>query len=323
MSVQFQDYYETLGVDRKATKEEIQREYRKLARKYHPDVNKDPGAEDRFKDINEAYEVLSDPEKRGRYDALGANWQAGQDFQPPPNWDELFGFPGGGRVRFESGPEGFSGFSDFFEMLFGDIGAHPGFNPSGGVSSGHRGRSHEAEISITLEDAFHGAAKSITLERATPDTSGSMQRDRKTYQVKIPPGTVHGSTIRLAGQGSPGVGGGKPGDLLLRVKVLPHSRFKVKGHDLHLTVPISPWEAALGSKVSVQGMDGELTVTIPAGSQSGQSLRLKDKGLPRREGTKGSLYLELKITVPKNLSARERELFEHLKADSSFEPRGN
>ncbi len=327
MGVKFQDYYEILGVRRNATDAEIKKAYRKLAQKYHPDVNKDPSAEARFKQINEANEVLGDPEKRKRYDQLGPGWKTGQDFTPPPEWENVrFNFggaPGAGRFSFED----LGGFSDFFESLFGAAGGR------GRVRSAARpfdteeawsteGEDQEASITITLEDAFHGAHKTISLESSEVDDSGRVQRKVRNYDVRIPRGATEGSRIRLAGQGIPGRGGGRPGDLYLRVNLAPHPVFRVQGHDLEMDLPITPWEAALGAKVNISTFTGTASVVVPPKTQSGQRLRLHGKGLPRQsaEGA-GNLFAVIKIVVPERLTARERELFEELARTSSFKPR--
>ncbi|MCB0323122.1 MAG: DnaJ domain-containing protein [Bdellovibrionales bacterium] len=345
MSVKFQDYYETLGVARSATSEEISKAFRKLARKYHPDVNKDPDAENRFKQINEANEVLGDPEKRKRYDALGANWQNGQEFVPPDGWEEfLSGFGGGARsgrrtYSFQTGGQGGSpfqgaegfgggGFSDFFNSLFGEygIGAAPGGGARGyaeGSRMARAGRTHEAEVMVTLEEVYRQATKAITFEVLEQNESGVPERSTKSYQVKIPAGIVDGKTIRLAGQGGKGSSGAPSGDLLLRIKFAPHARFRADGHRLHTTLKITPWEAALGGKVRVPTLDGAVTLTIPAGTQSGQQLRIKGKGLPLKDGTHDNLLAEVAIVVPKSLTAEERELFEKLQRVSQFTPRGD
>jgi len=314
MGVQYKDYYEILGVPRNATQEEIQRAYRKLARKYHPDVNKEPGAEEKFKEINEAYEVLKDPEKRKRYDQLGAHWKAGQEFRPPPGWDIHFDFGTGGGSGVEDiffGGE--SGFSDFFELLFGrgrrKYGNRGPFT-GGGFTWVRDGADQEATIRITLEEAYHGATKAITL----PQTN-------KTYEVKIPAGILPGQKIRLAGQGSPGIGGGKSGDLYLRVEIEPHPKYRLEGRDIYMDLPVTPWEAALGVDVSVDTLGGSITVRIPPGTQSGQKLRLRGKGMPNPRGTPGDLYAVVQIKVPKHLSSKERELFEEHKNVSDFNPR--
>lgn len=341
MAVKYQDYYQVLGVKRDATQDEIQRAYRKLARQYHPDVNKEPGAEERFKQISEAYTVLKDPETRRRYDQLGANWKAGEDFRPPPGWQSAGrrsrAGAGGGGFRVEGfDPQDFGGFSDFFEAIFGGragpFGGMGGAARAGGMGgmggmggTGFRterpGQTHEGEITITLEDAYRGAKRQITLETQEPDAAGRMQRTTRTYDVKIPPGVTDGSVIRLAGQGGPGIGGGEPGDLLLKVRVAPDPRFRVQDYDLITTLPIAPWEAALGAKAPVPTLDGEAIVTIPPGSQSGQKLRLRGKGLPKRGGGRGDLLAELRIVVPKELTPEERALMEKLAAASRFNPR--
>jgi len=323
MSVTYQDYYQALGVSRDASSEEIQKAYRKLARKYHPDVNKDPEAENKFKEASEAYEVLSDAEKRKRYDALGANWKNGQEFQPPPEWEDLFGsfMKGGtgarsGNYSFEFGG-GAGGFSDFFGSLFGDM----DFGPQAARASATRaarktrsGASQEAELKVTLEEAFHGASKEI---RLSDPTSG----ETKSYRVKIPAGVTDGAVIRLAGQGAKGVGGGNAGDLLLRVKLLPHGLYRVEGRNLHYTLRITPWEAALGTKLPVKTLSGDISLNIPAGSQGGSSLRLKGKGLPNKRGASGDLMVQLKIAIPKELSEEESKLWKALQEKSKFNPR--
>jgi curved DNA-binding protein len=325
MAVKFQDYYETLGVARDAKPEEIQRAYRKLARKFHPDVNKAADATERFKRINEAYEVLKDPEKRKRYDALGANWKEGQEFTPPPGFDgmrwEFRGAPG------EAG--GFGDFSAFFESLFGGRGGAGGFAGFDGEHAFGRGgarrarpqagAAHEAVITISVDDAYRGATKSIKLQ--SDAGAGDGEPRATTYEVKIPPGTTEGSTIRLQGQGGHGRGGGPRGDLYLRVQLAPDPRFEVAEHDLHAILPITPSEAALGAKVPTPTLDGEARVTVPAGTASGRKLRLRGMGLPRRDGTRGDLIVELQIRVPSELTTRERELYEELAKLSRHDPR--
>ncbi len=327
MPVKFQDYYETLGVARTASADEIKKAYRKLAQKFHPDVNKNPGAEERFKQINEAYEVLGDPDKRKKYDSLGSNWRAGQEFTPPPGWEnvhfEFRGAPGAGQ-QFDFGDLG--GFSDFFSQLFG--GGFPGGRPGRGRGGGRGdawaapGQDEEAGIEISLEDAYHGAKKSIRLETAAMDERGRVRPQTRTYDVRIPAGTTEGSRIRLAGQGGPGSGGGPSGDLYLNVHITPHPLCKVSGHDLEMDLPITPWEAALGSKVTVPTLSGTVAITIPPRTQSGQHLRLRGKGLPRG-GSRGfgDLIAVARIVVPEKLTAKERELFEELARQSSFKPR--
>lgn len=336
MAVKFHDYYATLGVDRKASEEEIKRAYRKLARKYHPDVNKEAGAETKFKEINEANEVLGDPEKRKRYDALGANWKAGQEFDPsggggPQGWPGGFKVNRGGRAgRGGGGQSPFGGsadFSDFFESIFG--GARGGGSPfegdheewasrmrgSGGAGAGpQRGSDVRSEITLPLRDAALGSTRRVSLR----DESGGT----RTFEVKIPPGTTDGATIRLGGQGEAGQGG-TAGDLLLTVRVAPDPRFEVDGRDLTTKVALAPWEAALGAKVPVPTLDGEVTLTIPGCSSCGKRLRLRGKGLPGRGGTPaGDLLAVIQIVLPLKLSAKEKEIYERLREASGPAPAG-
>lgn len=308
MAVGYHDYYETLGVPRDASADDIRRAYRKLARENHPDVNKDPGAEDRFKDVTEAYEVLRDPEKRQRYDHLGANWRAGQDVSGAQGFRDG-GFPGGGfgdvRVDFGQGGE----FSDFFQDLFGDrrrAGAGRGGDGFGGFAM--RGADHEAVLDLTLEEAAAGRSRHITLG------------DGRGYDVAIPKGVRDGQRIRLAGQGGPGIEGGPSGDLFLRVRIAPHPRFRVEGNDLHVDLPVSPSEAALGARVPVPTLTGTARVLVPAGSSSGRRLRLRGEGMPTSGGGHGDLFAQVQIMVPRQLSERQRELYEQLAA-SRFDPR--
>ncbi len=359
VSVKFQDYYETLGVSRSATQAEISKAYRKLARKYHPDVNKAADAESKFKQLSEAYEVLKDPEKRNRYDTLGANWKAGQDFQPPPDWAQMFagfgGRPGqgtqGASFSFGAGGgEDMGQFSDFFSMLFGGgreggggfAGASPfgagGFGAereeprsrsggrttrSGQQSGGQQaaGQNLESSITVALEEAFRGATKNLSFELVSRNEQGLEERQKKNYQVKIPAGATNGTVIRLAGQGGVNPRTGAAGDLLLKVIVSPHPQFTLKDRDLLVTLPITPWEASLGAKLRMKTLDSEITLNIPAGSQSGQQLRLKGKGLPGPAGVAGDMLVELKISVPKELNPEEKELMEKLAAASTFNPR--
>ncbi len=345
MAVKYQDYYETLGVSRGASQEEIQAAYRKLARKYHPDINKSPDAEERFKQLGEAYEVLRDPEKRKRYDALGADWKGGQDFTPPPGWEEFFGGTGGagGRVRrgaggaaggntapgfeffgdsgFEESPFGGGVFSDFFNMLFGQGAARNAAGGDRGFGGPPRGQDQEAEITVSLEEAYQGGRRTISLEGAEPGADGRPRRTTRTFEVSIPAGVTDGRRLRLGGQGGRGAGGRPAGDLYLRVRIAPHPVFRVNGADLETEVPVTPWEAALGANLEVPTVGGRAQIRLPPGIQSGQKLRLKGKGLTRREGGRGDLYAVIRIAVPKHLSAREKELFEELARSSSFQPR--
>jgi curved DNA-binding protein len=320
MALKFQDYYQTLGVSRDASKEEIQAAFRKLARKYHPDVNQSPDAEKRFKEANEANEVLRDPEKRRRYDELGSNYQAGQEFTPPPGWEffRTTGRPGTrGGETFDFGEPG--GFSDFFRSFFGEgfqEFAHGARMERGASSVSMPGEDVEATVTVSLEDAYRGAKKTISLH--SPDSGAS-----KTYTVKVPAGTVEGTKIRLGGQGMPGHGRGKSGDLYLRIHVDQHPVFRLDGHDLHAEVPVTPWEAALGARIEVPTLEGFARMTLPAGSQSGKVLRLRGKGMPRRKSKaeKGNLYVKIRIMVPRNLTESEKKHFEALARDSKFDPR--
>lgn len=321
--MQYKDYYATLGVPKDSSQEDIQKAYRKLARKYHPDVNKDAGAEAKFKDIAEAYEVLKDPGKRSKYDRYGSAWNAAQQHggAPPPGFEEFdFNFgpggaPGGFDWDFGTGP---SGFSSFFEMLFG--GARSG-GARGGRGRAARperfstgGADHEATIQLALADAARGGQREISLQ---DPTTGESRR----YRVTIPAGIRPGQRIRLAGRGGKGVGGGEAGHLYLKVELQTDPRFRLEGSDLHTVVPVTPWEAALGGEVSVQTLEGPLTVRIPAGSSSGRKIRLRGKGFPERGGGHGDLYAEIRVVVPENLTEDERRLFERLAETSRFRPR--
>ena len=329
MSVKFRDYYEILGVSRSASQDEIKKAYRKLARKYHPDVNKDADAEDKFKQLNEAHEVLKDPEKRKRYDTLGADWQHGQDFTPPPGWEGIFGgFGGGGRDGPTSGGDD-AGFSDFFDTLFGGLGGGGGSPFGGGFGRGfggqagrahagpRRGPDHEATLTISVEDAVHTPTRQVTLQ--SHESSGPRSR---TYDVKIPAGVSDGTRIRLAGQGGSSASGGTTGDLFLRVHIAPHPIYRIHGHDLEMDVRLAPWEAVLGAEIEVPTPDGRVTLHVPPGSQNGQKLRLRDRGLPVSKGERGHLYAKLKIVVPDAPDDKERTLWEELARKSTFRPRG-
>ncbi|MES1240761.1 MAG: DnaJ C-terminal domain-containing protein [Acidobacteriota bacterium] len=312
--MEYKDYYATLGVKKDASQDDIQKAYRKLARKYHPDVNKAPEAEVKFKEIGEAYEVLKDEEKRQKYDQYGSAWKrAQQTGAPPPGWEGInFDFGGmGGQGGFDFGG---GEFSSFFDMLFGGRrgGAAAGF---GGQGFRGGGGDSEAALSISLEEAVRGGKREITL--SDPGTG-----QRRTLSVKIPEGVRAGQRIRLAGQGQPGLGGGPAGDLYLKIEVEPDPRFRVEGSDLHSSVPVAPWEAALGGDAEVQTLDGAVRVKIPAGSSSGRKIRLRGRGLPQAgSGQKGDLLAEIRIVVPEQLSERERELFEQLAEASSFRAR--
>jgi curved DNA-binding protein len=334
--VQYKDYYEVLGVSRDASQEEISKAFKKLARKYHPDLNpNDKEAENKFKEINEAYEVLKDPDKRKRYDHLGADWQHGQDFEPPPGYENVrFTFGGGGR--------GFdTGFSDFFETIFGDLfgegrgfqrGRSAGFreSPFGGAGfggAGHGGRGYagrgqdaESELELGLEEAYQGGKKTITLQQQVVDQQGMPRTQHRNLDVNIPPGVTDGSKIRLSGQGSPGMGGGQAGDLYLIVRLKPHPLFSVEGKNVVLDLPLAPWEAVLGTSISVPTLEGKVSMKVPAGTGSGKKLRLRGKGLGRG-ARKGDQLVRIMVKVPKQVSDEERRLWEQLAEKSDFQPR--
>ena len=328
--VEYKDYYEILGVSRDASKEEIGKAFKKLARKYHPDLtNNDPESEKKFKEVNEAYEVLKDPDKRKRYDQLGADWQHGQDFEPPPGYENMrFTFGGGGPGQ--AGDD----FSDFFSTIFGDLfgqkggrgfssrgfsqGQGPGFSRGGYFSQ--KGEDAQTTISLTLEEAYTGGSKNISLQERVMGPDGTPRVSTKNLEVNIPPGVANGSKIRLAGQGNPGVGGGKPGDLFLRIQLKPHHLFGVEDKNIVLDLPLAPWEAALGTKVSVPTLEGRVEMKIPPGTSSGTRLRLRGKGLGRGS-KKGDQLVRVMIKVPKAVSDEEKELFEQLAEQSAFQPR--
>lgn len=327
MAVKFRDYYEVLGVSRTATKEEIQRAYRKLARKYHPDVNKESGAEDRFKEISEAYEVLKDPEKREKYDQLGENWKSGQDFRPPPGWETQFDFGGGPGQRGFRWTTGEGGdFSDFFETLFGGGPFRQARGGARGAARGpvwqQEGADQEAVLRISLEDAYQGGTKTVSLQAQTTTPEGLISTQQKNYEVKIPQGILPGQKIRLTGQGGAGVGGGRSGDLYLKVEIDPHPLYRIEGgRDLYMDLPVTPWEAALGAEIQVSTLAGSVSLKVPPGTHSGQKLRLRGRGMPSSKGSPGDLYVVIQIMIPKKLSERERELFEELQKASQFNPR--
>lgn len=307
----FKDYYKIMGLERDASQDDIKRAYRKLARKYHPDVSKESDAEQRFKELGEAYAVLKDPEKRAAYDQLGENWKAGQDFQPPPDWGAGFEFTG---ADFGGG----SAHSDFFETLFGR-----GF---GSARSGHQqadfhahGEDHHAKVLIDLEDAYRGATREITLKTPEVDRGGHVVTKQRTLKVKIPKGVKQGQRIRLSGQGSAGHGKGRAGDLYLEVEFKPHRLFSVEGSDLFLELPITPWEAALGATVKAPTPEGAVDLKIPKDTTTGRTLRLRGRGIP---GTPpGDLYAHLKITVPAADNDAARDLYRKMESELAYNPR--
>jgi curved DNA-binding protein len=310
MPVKFRDYYETLGVSRGAKEEEIKKSYRKLARKYHPDLNpNNKQAEDKFKEVQEAYEVLGDAEKRGKYDQLGQNWKSGSDFTPPNNWQtefdpsEIFGRAGGGRAGHAGGGgfgrQGGTSFSDFFEMFFGGAGRP-------GAQARSDGADAETELTLPLSDMHRGTTRKLTVQ---------FSKGQKTIDVRIPPGARNDSRIRIPN------GGPNGGDLYIRLKLDPASVFTVKGDDTEVEVEITPWEAALGAAIQVPTLDGKADIRIPPGITSGQKLRLKAQGLSIRTGGRGDHFVKLRLVVPKSLSAEEKQLFEQLRDVSKFNPR--
>ncbi|SCZ52313.1 DnaJ C-terminal domain-containing protein [Thiohalomonas denitrificans] len=322
--MQYKDYYKILGVERGASQDEIKRAYRKLARKYHPDVSKEANAEERFKELGEAYEVLKDPEKRAAYDRLGSDWQSGQDFRPPPGWDSGFEFSGGGFTGAGRGGEG--DFSDFFENMFG---AGSPFGDSfrqrpGGARGGFRrtrGEDHHAKVTIRLEDAYHGGEKLIHLDSPQVDPQGRVVTTTRSLRVRIPPGVTEGRQIRLARQGSPGMAGGEAGDLYLEVHFEPHPLYRPEGKDLHLDLPITPWEAALGAKVQVPTLGGKVGMNIPEGSRSGQKLRLRGRGMPGKPP--GDQYVVLEIMTPPADTDAKREFYKKMAREMPFDPRAH
>ncbi len=317
--MQYKDYYQIMGLNKDATQDEIKRAYLVNARKYHPDINKAVDAEDKFKALGEAYEVLKDPEKRAAYDQLGQNWQAGQDFNPPPNWDAGYEFSGRGFSA-----QGSSPFSDFFESLFGNASGFQG-RTSRHERSGDRGyqvskgQDHHAKVMIELEDAFNGAAKIFYLQTPQLDFKGHFTTRQHKVKVKIPKGIKQGQKIRLVGQGGEGYGGGGHGDLYLEIKFKPHPLYQIDGGDIYLQLPIAPWEAALGAKIKVPTPSGNIDLTIPEGSVCGQKLRLKGRGFPTQPP--GDLYAVLQIQLPQSNTEKAREIYRNMEQELNFNPR--
>src|ERR1041385_3688240 len=347
MPVKYKDYYEILGVPRTASEADIKKAFRKLAREHHPDVAKNKKqAEEKFKEINEAYEVLGDPTKRKKYDELGPNWNAGADFRPPPGWESFAGgrsYPGrGSRGQDYEFHFGGTGFSDFFEQLFGSRGARGGFGAGSRFDqedfAAEKGRDLEGDILVTLEEAMKGSVRSVSVKRGVPceRCGGTGERaghlcnacggtgqilKTDTYQVKIPAGVTEGQRLRVAGRGEAGTGGGVAGDLFLRVKLSKHPDFVVEDHNLVYEAEIAPWEGVLGAEISVPTLDGRVNIRIPPGTQNGQKLRVRGRGLSKRGGEKGDLIVQTKIEVPTRVSESERKLWQQLAKESSFNPR--
>lgn len=337
------DYYDVLEVERDADAKTIKRAFLKKARVLHPDVSDDPNAEEKFKEVNEAYEVLGDAAKRKRYDELGANWKSGADFRPPPDWSEYTrqrrsraGGPGPADFEFQFGG---TGFSDFFEQLFGARQAGGYATPrseAGDVAE--RGRDIEGDIMVTLEEAMRGSLRSVNVRHAVEcDVCGGSGRrgarvctacggegrvaKSETYQVKVPPGVAEGQRLRLAGRGEAGTRGGAAGDLFLRVRLARHPDLEVEDHNLVYEAPLAPWEAVLGVNISVPTLDGRVNIKIPPGTQNGQKLRVRDRGLPLRDGGHGDLIVVARVEVPARVTAAEQELWQQLARESAFRPR--
>jgi curved DNA-binding protein len=341
LSIAYKDYYKSLGVARTAGDDEIRQAFRKLARQYHPDVAKNKKeAEEKFKEINEAYEVLGDAEKRKKYDALGANWKSGAEFRPPPGWEQFGGggFRGGrrgrnGGVEFEFGG---TGFSDFFEQIFGRRHGGGGFGFDQ-EDVAERGRDLEADLMVTLEEALKGSVRSISLRRgsACEQCGGTGAAGRKAclrcggtgqltqteaHQVKIPAGVTEGQRLRVGGKGEAGASGGACGDLFLTIRLAGHPDFRVEGANLSYDLELAPWEAVLGTNVSVPTLEGTVSIKIPPGTQTGQRLRVRGRGLGK-EGGRGDLFVVARVEVPEKISDHERKLWEQLAAESHFHPR--
>ena len=310
--MEYKDYYKTLGVDRKATQDEIKRSYRKLARKYHPDISKEANAETKFKDLGEAYEVLKDPEKRIAYDQLGSNWNSQQGFRPPPDWGTGFesrGAPPGGAGQHD--------FSDFFESLFGQT-----RGPGGGNRGFHmQGEDHHAKILVDLEDSYHGASRSISLQMPDVTPDGHVVSRPRALKVSIPKGIRQGQQIRLSGQGAKGKGSGKAGDLYLEIEFNSHRFYRVEGADVYIELPVAPWEAALGASVKVPTPSGAIDLKIPANSKAGKKLRLKGRGIPAK--TPGDLYVVLQIVLPPADDDKSREFYKRMQEEIVFNPRAS
>jgi curved DNA-binding protein len=331
--MEYRDYYQIMGVARTATADEIKKAYRRLARKFHPDVSKEKDAEKKFKEVQEAYEVLKDPEKRAAYDQLGSEYKSGQQFRPPPDWGSGFEFRGGprqGRAHARGGTsqeefEEAEGFSDFFSSLFGARGGFSGGAGAAGNQFGGAGaraaRDHHARVDIDLEEAYAGTTRTLELKRPDLKPDGTLDLKTHTVRVTIPAGVTDGQLIRLAGQGEQPTNGGKPGDLYLEVHMKPNRLYQLEGRDVTLTLPITPWESALGATVTVPTLGGGVEMRIPPNSQSGQKMRLRGRGLPGQ--TPGDQYIQLKIVVPPADTPEAKAVFEEMKQKLDFNPRAD
>jgi curved DNA-binding protein len=306
--MKYKDYYGVMGVDRKATPEEVKSAYRKLARKYHPDVSKEPGAEEKFKEIGEAYETLKDPQKRAAYDQLGSH-SPGQDFRPPPGWGKQFG---DGQFSFDD--------IDLADLFAGIAG---GRHRSGRSAGAMPGQDYEVAAPITLEDAYRGTEVELKLAIPEYDRNGFTRRVERSIKARIPKGATDGQRLRLPGKGSKGLNGGRDGDLYLNIALHPHRLFRVSGHDLYLDLPLAPWEAVLGTSVQVPTLGGSVSLKVPPGTHAGQQLRLAGRGLPKPRAGEGDLFAIVQIAVPTAPSERERALFKELAETSKFNPRAH
>ncbi len=317
--MEFKDYYKTLGIDRKAPPGEIKKAFRQLARKYHPDISKEAGAEAKFKEINEANDVLGDAEKRKAYDEFGADWQQGQQFKPPPDWNKNHHFRQ--RAQQNSDASGFadSGFSDFFEELFRGRGQQAGRAQQRGGDFKSRGQDEHARITVNLRDAFGGETRQLSLRVPEADASGAVMMRDKVLNLKIPKGLVAGQIIRLRQQGSPGIGGGESGDLYLEIEFAPDKLYRVEGKDLFIDLPVAPWEAALGASVKVPTPTGFIMLNIPPDSRQGRELRVKGKGIPAADP--GDLLVRLALVLPRGDTAKAKELYKTMAHEMAFDPR--
>jgi curved DNA-binding protein len=311
--MKYKDYYKILGVERSASEDDIKKAYRKLARKFHPDVSKEKNAEEKFKEVSEAYEVLRDAEKRKAYDTMGS-YQPGQDFRPPPGWEQQFHTGGAG---------GFQDFgdADLFDFLSG-LGRGGFRTGRGGATIRMPGQDYEVMAHLSVEEVARGIELEVPLAVTEMNEEGELQRSTRTIKVRIPKGATDGQRLRVPGKGGPGRGG-PDGDLYVNIQLRPHDLFKVSGHDLYLEVPVAPWEAALGAEVQIPTLDGRVTVRIPGGSRAGQKLRVRGKGLPKPGGADGDLYAVLQIVTPSVVNDREKELYRELERASSFNPRAH
>jgi curved DNA-binding protein len=311
--MKYKDYYKILGVERSASEDDIKKAYRKLARKFHPDVSKEKNAEEKFKEVSEAYEVLRDADKRKAYDTMGS-YQPGQDFRPPPGWEQQFHTGGAG---------GFQDFgdADLFDFLSG-LGRGGFRTGRGGATIRMPGQDYEVMAHLSVEEVARGIELEVPLAVTEMNEEGELQRSTRTIKVRIPKGATDGQRLRVPGKGGPGRGG-PDGDLYVNIQLRPHDLFKVSGHDLYLEVPVAPWEAALGAEVQIPTLDGRVTVRIPGGSRAGQKLRVRGKGLPKPGGADGDLYAVLQIVTPSVVNDREKELYRELERASSFNPRAH